>query len=271
MLNEEVVHSKWGVGIITKVEDDTITVHFDDAGDKKLAAQVVFDRGILKFVDPDTQKAYFAEVEAKKKALADRKAAEEKAQELAEKEQTKAATGNFDSRKTPEITRKGNERLYFYVFQGTSYEVEKTGGYIWAPIENELGQSMHHWDRMLDVRPGDIVLHGVDGSVAAISIVKGKAYPAQRPLSHGDDQWIQYGRKVDLEYHLLRRPLPTKDFSDDIKRFSTEKYSPFNVNGSGNMGYLFNINAELVTIFAEWLKKYDPQISDIDGIKELIE
>ena len=58
--------------------------------------------------------------------------------------------------------------MTFFVFQGNMYEEECRGGYIWAPIANKDGLSFHHWDRLMDIRQGDIIFHGCDGFVQAI-------------------------------------------------------------------------------------------------------
>ena len=86
MLNEQVFHGKWGYGVITEIDGDTVTVNFDSEGDKKLSSSVVFERGILKFKDPDRQAEYFSELEArKKKEAAEKEAAAQKAKEIAQK------------------------------------------------------------------------------------------------------------------------------------------------------------------------------------------
>ena len=50
------------------------------------------------------------------------------------------------------------KRRLFYVFQGVTYEQELTRQYLSAPYTDK--QYVHHWERMSEVRPGDIILHG---------------------------------------------------------------------------------------------------------------
>ena len=59
--------------------------------------------------------------------------------------------------------RISGKRMIFFVFQGNTFDKEFNGGYIWAPISNKAGNKFHHWKKLLDVRAGDIILHGCDG------------------------------------------------------------------------------------------------------------
>lgn len=277
MVNEIVLHKTWGEGIINSFEDNKIIVSFETVGEKILSFPMAFEKGIIQLSDAKKHSEVilniekeFEAIENQKKNELERKKFEEKKLVKKKNSQYESNKASFSKRKTEEITREGNERLYFFVFQGSSYQAEKNGQYIWAPIENEKGQSMHHWERMLDVEVGDIILHGVDTMISAISIAKSNAYSSIRPSGYGDDQWISEGRKIDLDYIILKRPLPTKDFIDEIKMFRNQKYSPFNVKGTGNMGYLFSINPQLVKVFVEWIVKYNPNVKNIEGISDLL-
>lgn len=66
MLNEQVVHGKWGYGVITEIDGDIVTVNFDSEGDKKLSSSVVFERGILRFKDPDRRSEFFSQLKTRK-------------------------------------------------------------------------------------------------------------------------------------------------------------------------------------------------------------
>ena len=66
--------------------------------------------------------------------------------------------------------------MTFFVFQGSMYEEECRGGYIWAPIANKDGLSFHHWDRLMDIRQGDIIFHGCDGFVQAIFYLRSDGF-----------------------------------------------------------------------------------------------
>lgn len=140
--------------------------------------------------------------------------------------------------------------MTFLVFQGSTFERECHGGYLWAPITNKDGNAFHHWDRLLDVRSGDIVLHGCNGHIRAVSIAEAACYDCIQPKElQTEAAWDLEGRKLDCNYIMLDCPIKTADFVSDIVRLCNTMYSPFNKNGTGNMGYLYELNRELAKIF----------------------
>ena len=48
---------------------------------------------------------------------------------------------------------------------------------------------------------------------------------------------------------MLSTPIKTSNYIEDIVRLCNTKYSPFNKYGTGNMGYLYEINREMAKIF----------------------
>lgn len=76
MINEKVVHKKFGEGIIVAVEGETITIAFQDE-EKKLQIPLAFEKGFLQMVDLEKQRTYLAGVEEEKERAAAEKAAEE--------------------------------------------------------------------------------------------------------------------------------------------------------------------------------------------------
>lgn len=48
------------------------------------------------------------------------------------------------------------------------------------------------------------------------------------------------------------------------------KYSPFDKDGNGNMGYLFELNRELARIFVRATVKQNHYLESINYIKELL-
>lgn len=95
--------------------------------------------------------------------------------------------------------------MIFFVFQGNTFDKEFNGGYIWAPISNKAGNKFHHWEKLLDVRAGDIILHGCDGYIKAISIAKTSCFDCVQPEELVvEDLWDREGRKVECDYVKLK-------------------------------------------------------------------
>ena len=162
-------------------------------------------------------------------------------------------------------------RKIFFVFQGNTFEKEYRGGYIWAPISDKNGQQPHHWTRLLDVCKGDIILHGCNGYIEAISVAREACFECKQPAELiAEGLWENEGRRVDCDYVKIKKPVKTSTFVGDIIRLNSAKYSPFNKNGNGNMGYLFEINRELAKIFIKASVQKNPYLASFDYIAAIL-
>ena len=279
LLNVKIIHKALGKGTVTAFDGKYLTVEFACKTSK-----FVYPDAFLTFIkaeDSDIQTAIIAEMEAAKKAEEDRKKAEEEARrqeearrlaELAEIAKQKA-TGSNPSTTKPAVKshRVEGRSCTFFVFQGTTFDRESRHGYMWAPITNKEGQSFHHWDRLLDVRKGDIILHGCDGHIQAISIAIDRCYESSQPKELvSEDLWDMEGRRVDCDYTIITRPIKTANYVDEILKYCNVKYAPFDKNGSGNMGYLYEINRNLARFFIKETANFNPYILAIPEVQRLI-
>ena len=208
------------------------------------------------------------------KQLEEQRRREEEAKRAAEEEAKRAAitkrTG-YTPKPVAVSQRVEGKRMIFWVFQGKSFDREFRGGYIWAPISNQAGMNPHHWTRLIDVRKGDIILHGCDGMLKAISVAKGSCFECKRPRElEVEDLWDADGRMVECDYVSVMNPIKTATFVSDIIRLCQAKYSPFDKDGNGNMGYLFEINRELAKIFVAETVRKNRYLSAIEYITELL-
>ena len=255
LVNQKVKHITLGTGIVIDQVLGYVTVEFalktskfvyPDTFTKFLTAEdATVHASILNEIE--VAKTALEEqkrnVEAVQKSVADYKTAEYKAKKV-----TKTQTSN-----KPHSTRShrvSGKPMVFFVFQGNTFDKESRGNYIWAPVTNKAGSNVHHWNRLLDVRARDIILHGCDGCVAAISIARAECYECQQPEElRVEDLWDRDGRRVDCDYIVIQQPIKTANYKDYIINLSTAKYSPFNRDGNGNMGYLYEINRDLARFF----------------------
>ena len=274
MIGTKVEHAAWGIGTITELEGHRLVVEFANQT-KKFVYPDAFEK-FIKAVDPDVQNEMINIIN-KKKAEAEEKRLKEEVERKAEAERkaaekTARSSGKKRTPKKEVITHRiEGKRMTFFVYQGDSFEEEYRGGYIWAPTYDKGGSRPHHWARLLDVRKGDILLHSCNAHIQAISVAKDAGYAIAKPMElAAKDEWDNKGNRVDCEYVRLENPIKTSRFVDDIVRLRSTKYSAFDRYGSGNMGYLYQINRELARIFVAEAVKQNPTLADVDYINEML-
>ena len=148
------------------------------------------------------------------------------------------------------------KRKVFWVFQNDSFPEEASDEYLFAAYNGP-----HHWERLREVRQENLIIHSYHAMVVAVSVAKG---PAQS-WTRGDGL---LGRRIECEYHLLKKPISTSARSQqNIMCCAGSEYQPFNVNGKGNMGYFFDMTPKLRDYYISEIIKYNPYI--VDEIPEL--
>ena len=258
LINEKIKHKAFGIGTVVECDSSYITIKFPSKTSKfpypaafeKFIAPV--DPAIADAIDNEVKAAKAAE-EAKKAAEAARKAAEEERRlYLLRQQESKKTVKKTETAKNENVVKRvPGQALTYLVFQGDTYDEECTGQFIWAPKYTKAGGTCHHWERLMDVRPGDIIFHCSNGYIRAISIVKERCVNSARPDQSTGDwmQWEKDGRRVDCDYHVLKKPLKHGNYKDVITEYCNVKYAPFDKDGNGNMGYLFDLNHKLAMFF----------------------
>jgi len=274
----KVKHSVFGIGEIKACAGNYLTIEFPSKTSKFIYPDA-FEK-FIKAEDAEVQAAIIKEINDAKAAAEQKRLAEEAARKAAEERKAaedaarRAEIGRKTAYKPKPVERAQREdghRLTFFVFQGNTFERECNGGYLWAPITDKSGSSPHHWERMLDVRKGDIILHGCNAHVYAISVARGPCYDSQMPPELAvEDMWDREGRRIDCDYIRIESPIKTSHYAEDIVRLSKAKYSPFDKDGNGNMGYLYEINRELARIFVKASVDKNPYLGAVDYIDELL-
>ncbi|MBR5471580.1 MAG: hypothetical protein IKU81_05660 [Oscillibacter sp.] len=274
LVGEKIRHKMLGTGVILVQEKDILTIEFSSKTSKFQYNEATFTK-FLSAEDVAVQALVLKEFEDARIA-AQQKAEEEALAKQRLEEEKKAAlsakyAGHIPKKNVVKHERVPGKRMTFYVFQGSTFDRESKGGYIWAPIASKDGGAPHHWTRLLDVQPGDIILHGCNAQVQAISIARGKCYECNQPKElQTEDMWETEGRRVDCEYIVFDRPIKTSHYTTDILRLCNVKYAPFDKDGNGNMGYLYELNRELAQIFLRGLVKLNPSLAYVDYVAELL-
>ena len=174
----------------------------------------------------------------------------EEIQEALDCFQIKVEINNYDQPKSGKFPR------FFYVFQGKTYEKELSENFIFAPYSTPE-RVIPSWEKMSEVRAGDIIFHGVNGEIVAVSQAKSQEYKIPTP------DWSEWkgvdSRRIDIECNLIKKTsivypcsksLITKNYKDVIIQFCKDfKYAPFNKKGTGNQGYLFDLPKKLGAFF----------------------
>jgi len=132
---------------------------------------------------------------------------------------------------------------YFIVMQNKTYEAESKQGYIWAPKFNNAGRKVFHWENMTKVKEGDIIFNVRKQHIYAYSVAKGEAFDKDIPEELGE-LWREEGRMVNLDYIFLENEINTKDLYYEIKDMLPAIYSPYNIKGDFNQGYLYELPKE---------------------------
>ena len=168
-----------------------------------------------------------------------------------------------------------NVKIYrntFFCFQGLQFYHELAGGYIFA-LPNK---GVPSWDRLSEVKEGDIIFHSEQQKIKAVSVVERGAYLGKRPREHylANDEKDAAGLFVDTNYFALKKPISFSQFKNEIVRLQGDtvgKGYPFNKNGGGNQGYLFNLNKPLAKFFMEEILKYNPFMASKDYVEDLLQ
>ncbi len=271
IIGQAVRHKTLGEGIVKEQDDEYIIVHYQD-GDKKFPYPESFNVFFIALdekVDAKIRTELAAIQQEKETKLRAQQETEALAKVTAEKRPNTVPRPKSSQFRTAE--RESGRRLTFYVFQGKTFDKASREGYIWAPIKNKDGDEFHHWHRLLDVMKGDVIFHGCDGEIVAISVARDRCYNADNPdtIITGDT-WDNNGRRVDCDYIVLANPVKTALFRPDIIELSTEKYSAFNRLGDGNLGYLYRLDPRLAAIFTKCLLQGNPVLDDMDFVQDIL-
>lgn len=277
LIGKKIRHKTLGVGTVVTHEGDIFAIEFPTKISKFQYNEATFQK-FLVAEEAAIHAEIMKEFEEQRKAVEQKRLEEELIKKTAEEARLAAEAAKssehipLNAKKTlVKSERIPGKRMTFYVFQGSTFDKECRGGYIWAPISNKSGNKIHHWERLLDIHPGDIILHGYNAHVQAVSVARDYCYECNQPEElRTENQWDLLGRRVDCEYIVFKTPIKTALFTDDILRLCNVKYAPFDKDGNGNMGYLYEINRELARIFLRAAATYHVELGKVDYISELL-
>lgn len=161
-------------------------------------------------------------------------------------------------------------RNTFFCFQGKQWQNEISTGYIFA-----LSDGISHHERLCSVKKEDIIFHGSKQGILAVSIAEDRCFLEKRPKEHylANDKKDAEGLMIKTKYQLLKKPINTCYYKKEIIKLQGNhegKGYPFDKNGEGNQGYLFNLNKSLAKFFMEEIIKRNPFMKEKDYVKDLL-
>lgn len=128
----------------------------------------------------------------------------------------------------------------WWVNQGATYNEERAGGYVWAPLTNKAGQEVPHHVAVNQLRVGQTVVHYAAGQIRAVSTVVQPPETHPKPVELGT-AWGETGYLCRVQYHDLVPPIAKTDLPN-----RTAAVGPFDVNGNVKQAYLVKVSdAEL--------------------------
>ena len=126
----------------------------------------------------------------------------------------------------------GSARNIWWVNQGSHHQEEKSNRIICAPRDS----SYSHWNRLKEIKQGDVILHYVKKNLRAVSKATASYTCEPRPYHLHDPVYL-----VKTEYHSLEPPIPFSKFSTDLPQLVINE-GLINELGNVNQGYLFRFN-----------------------------
>ena len=286
LIGERVTSARYGKGTVVSIDGSYMTVQFSEKS-SKFKYPDAFQKHIFLVNEAlQVEMNAIATAAVEKKELAEEKEKTQKFKEVMQSvEEARMPAKKEPSNKTTAPRKKASsseknetikwnlgKRRTYYVFQGGSFKDEYAGGYIWAPYESRYGMKFHYWDRLKDLQKGDMLFHADHGNIRAISIVREPHVVAARPVEElvGMYEGDNRGYLVYCDYTLIEDPISAWDYTEETRKYSRVKYAPFNVNGTGNLGYLYELDQHLATLFLEESVKKNPALGELDFVREFL-
>jgi predicted Mrr-cat superfamily restriction endonuclease len=149
-------------------------------------------------------------------------------------------------------------RTVWWVNQGRSYDQEENGWYLWARSKTSDGRTLDHHENVSRARPGDAVLHYVDGVIQAVGLVTG--HPDNRPCPDAESHEAagEDGYYLPVQYFELEKPIALEELPD-----RDEEAGPFASDGRVRQGNLFEVDADYAATLTEVFQDRWPPASPL--------
>lgn len=137
----------------------------------------------------------------------------------------------------------------FIVLHQNKYQDQKKQGVLNCPQKDMLGNIPHYYSRMTEIIKGDCFYHYQSGHFVAISIAQDSVFEVYNYSSNSFDF------QVPVIYYEFKSSLHIRTHWEEMINFLPSEYSPFQINGHDNSGYLYpcseSLSGYLLTKIAE--------------------
>jgi hypothetical protein len=159
---------------------------------------------------------------------------------------------------------------YYVVFQNKTYQEEYELGILWAPQHSSNGgKPPHHWERMKELKKGDIVFSIVKNKVTARGIITREAISSNNPFNNA--VWEIRGWLARVQYDFKINNIKISDYIEEIRPYLQKKYYPFvPETGRGVQGYLFGIPFGLGEIIDDLIGKKSSVLTTSEEMESII-
>lgn len=159
------------------------------------------------------------------------------------------------------------KKKFWFVSQSKTFKEERSGGYLWAPYKNKLGNKQHHYDTLSYVKKGDIIFSNYKGTIPAIS----EALDVAEENSEIPDEfkkkypWNTNGRKIRVKYLDIKPLVLTSEIRKKLDVFKTNEHWILDKNLKTVVRYLLNLPYRAGFFL---LKNCNKDLEDISNFNE---
>lgn len=127
----------------------------------------------------------------------------------------------------------------YIVLQQSKYLIQKEKGILNCPQKDQWGNIPHYYSRMTNIKKGDCIFHYQNGHFVAIGIAQDSVFD----IYNSSDKTLTF--QIPVSYYELKNSLHVRTYWKDIIHLLPSEYSPFQINGHDNEGYLYPCNEGL--------------------------
>lgn len=137
---------------------------------------------------------------------------------------------------------------YWFVNLGKYYKDQREGNFLWAPLLNQSGNKVQHWENMKLVNKGDIIFCNNNGRIMSVARTTSFGRLSKIP-NEFEKSWKPEGRRIDLDFVDLAKPFKFSDYKEEYLDIIDKDQNPFDINGNAKQAYLLPFDEKIAKHF----------------------